>query len=186
MAYERGRQSRQTSTFMLPADVQAFDEVLGPHIRGIACWTTDTPELEGSVIMHRSLSEALIEGTQAFLWLTEDGTPMGPRLQYLPTDMVGGSWAGPSVDPETPNAFIRAGRLAYLWFPDDEPNPVRAGFVELAKVAWAALHAVTAVHLVQSDGKLARSTRIGSAAREWVKEHPSQQLVAWNTYMRLR
>jgi hypothetical protein len=186
MAFERGRQSRQTSTFMLATDVRAFDEALGPRIDGLAGWTTETLKPGGPVAVHQSLSEALTEDVQAFLRLTEDNVPTGPRLQYLPTKMAGGSWAGPRVDPETPDAFISAGRLAYLWFPDAEPDPVRSGFVDLVKVAWGALHAVTMAHLVRSDGKLARSTRIGWAAKEWALEHPDQQLVAWNMHMRLR
>ncbi|MEU8820452.1 hypothetical protein [Actinoplanes sp. NPDC048796] len=187
MAYERGRQSRQTSTFMLAADVRAFDDVLSPYISGgIGCWTTGFHKSEGPVVVHSSLGEALTGDIQAFLRLTEEGTPTGPGLQYLPTNMAGGSWAGPRVDPETPNAFIRAGRLAYLWFPDREPDAVQTGFAEMVEVAWRALHAVTAAHLVRSDGSPARSTRIGSAAREWAMKHPSQQLVAWNTHLRLR
>ena len=137
-------------------------------------------------MMHRSLGEALTENVQAFLRLTDDGILTGPGLQYLSTNMAGGSWTGPRVDPETPDAFICAGRLAYLWRPDDESDAVRTEFVELVQVAWRALHAVTAARLVRLDGKLARSTRIGSAAKKWVMEHPSQQLVAWGTHIRLR
>ncbi|MFC7532337.1 hypothetical protein [Actinoplanes sp. GCM10030250] len=186
MAYERGRQSRQTSTFMLPNDVQAFDDLLGPQIKGLACWTTETLTPEGPVATHRSLSKALGDHSQAFLRLTEDDIPTGPRLQYLPTDMADGSWSGPRVDPETIDAFIRAGRLAYLWFPDDEPDAIRTNFINLVKVAWRALHGVTTAHLVRADGKPARSTRIGPAAKQWVLEHPGQQLTAWNTPLRLR
>ena len=98
MPYEPGRRSRQTSTFMLDADVRAFDEMLAPGIAGMACWTTETLEAAGSVATHRSLSEALIGDGQAFLRLTEDGVVTGPWLQFLPTDIVGGSWSGPRVD----------------------------------------------------------------------------------------
>jgi len=162
------------------ADVRAFDRVLAPGIAGLACWTTDTTEPVGS------LGEALAGGGQAFLRLVEDESVTGPWLQYLHTDIAGGSWSGPRVDPETPDAFIRAGRLASLWFPDEEPGPVRARFNDLVKAAWKALHSVSTAHLVHVDGRPARSTRIGAATEQWVMDHPRQQLVAWNSYLRLR
>ncbi|MEV8518090.1 hypothetical protein [Dactylosporangium sp. NPDC051484] len=66
MPYERGRRSRQTSTFMLDPDVRAFDEVLATSIDGIACWTAESGEGEGSLTIHWSLGEALAtSGIQA-------------------------------------------------------------------------------------------------------------------------
>ncbi|MBU2666788.1 hypothetical protein KOI35_25080 [Actinoplanes bogorensis] len=146
MPYERGRQSRQTSTFMLAADVRAFDEMLAPNIDGLACWSTDSRRSDRSVTIHESLGDALTGEAQAFLRLTEEKVPTGPQVQYLPTEVVGGSWTGPRVDPETPDAFICAGRLAFLWFPDEAPDPIRTRFADLVKVVWRALHAVTAAH----------------------------------------
>jgi hypothetical protein len=186
MPYERGRQSRQTSTFMLDADVRAFDEILVPGISGIACWTIDSLKPEAVVTIHRSLREALTDDGQAFLRLTEDGVVIGPRLQYISTDMVAASWSGPRVSQDTPDAFIRAGRLSYLWFPGRELDPIRARFSDLVAIAWKALHAVTAAHLLQIDGKPARSARIGFATKRWVVNHPGQQLVASSTCLRLQ
>jgi hypothetical protein len=171
---------------MLDADVRAFDEMLVPGISGIARWTTDSLKPEAVVTIHRSLREALTDDGQAFLRLTEDEVVMGPRLQYLPTDMVAASWSGPRVSQDAPDTFIRAGRLSYLWFPDKELDPIGARFSALVKVAWKALHAVTAAHLVQIDGKPARSARIGFATKRWVVNHPGQQLAASNRYLRLQ
>jgi hypothetical protein len=138
------------------------------------------------VATYRSLSEALTDDGQAFLRIVEDGIVTGPRLQYLPIDIVGRSWSGPRVDPNTPDAVIRAGRLAYLWFPDGEPDRTRDRFTDLVKVVWKALHSVTAAHLVQANGKPSRSTRIGVETEKWAVEHPGQRLVAWNDSMRLQ
>ena len=187
MPYELGRRSRQTSTFMLDPDVRVFDEVLAPRIDGIARWTTEPGEHEGSLMIHRSLGEALeSSGIQAFLQLEGEAAAADTRIQYLATDVVGDSWTGPRVHPETPDAFIRAGRLAYVWFPEEEPVPVRARFSDLERLTWKALNSVTTAHLIQPNGKPARSTRIGLETKKWVVEHPSQQLVSWGTYMRLR
>jgi hypothetical protein len=172
---------------MLDPDVRVFDELLAPSIDGLACWTTETDKHNVLPTAHRSLGEALqADGSQAILRL-EDGTGgTGLGIQYLATEIVGDSWTGPRVDPETPDAFIRAGRLAYLWFPENESDGVKARFVNLEQLTWRALNSVTAAHLVQSNGKPARSIRIGSGAKQWAMEHPRQRLVSWGAFMKLR
>jgi hypothetical protein len=98
---------------MLDPDVRAFDELLAPSIDGLACSTAETSKHEVSRMVHRSLGEALqAHGVQVFLRL-EDG--------------AGG------VGPETPDAFIRAGRLAYMWVPENESDVVRARFPDAMK-----------------------------------------------------
>jgi len=187
MAYERGRLSRQTSTFMLGPDVRAFDELLAPSIDGLACWAGERRGPGGSPVVHQSLGEALqARSVQAFLRPDDDAGGGGPEIQYLATEIVGDSWTGPRVDPETPDAFIRAGRLAYMWVPQDESDVVRARFADLVRLTWKALNSVTTAHLVQSNGRPARSTRIGSGAKQWAVQHPDQRLVSWGAYVQVR
>ena len=134
MPYERGRRSRQTSTFMLDADVRVFDEVLAPSINGIASWTTETREPRGSLAIHRSLDEALeASGIQAFLRLEGEVPTTGPSIQYLATNVVGDSWTGPRVRPETPMPSSGPADSLTSGFPDEEPDAIKAHFSDLAR-----------------------------------------------------
>src|SRR3954464_4022031 len=85
--FEPGSRSKVTTTFALPADIDAFEAVLAPGIVGFAQWETHDREL--GIVLHDSLPEAMRHnGVQAFLRLLgRDGGTVGPLIQYLHTSV---------------------------------------------------------------------------------------------------
>lgn len=186
MAFEPGSRSRQTSTFMLAADVDAFSLALAPAIAGIAHWRTEFRGGKPGALAYGSLSEALVgDSVQAFLQLKGDGWgTVGPEIQYLPTSFAADPF-GPYVPADSPKAVMRSGRLAFKWRPAEEPATLQARFEELAGIAWHALYTVAKPHLVSLSGRPVRRTRIGAEAKKWAIEHPSQRLSDWGTILRV-
>ncbi|MCW2639332.1 MAG: hypothetical protein JWP76_1638 [Dactylosporangium sp.] len=171
--FEPGSRSKQTMTFMLPADVAAFSEAVAPSIAGFAQW--ETHERDAGIVLHDSLQVAMQhDGVQAFLRLLGlDGGTVGPIIQYLHTSIwttdndvlasTGGRYRPAEGRPEE----MTPGRLAFKWFPDDEAECVRSDFAVLTGLAWKALQVVTSPHLETTSGKPARRYRIGRAAKAW-------------------
>jgi hypothetical protein len=167
-------------TFMLPKDVTAFCAVMAPQIAGFAQW--ETHERDIGVVQHDSLQTAIRHnGVQAFLRLLgRDGGTAGPPIQYLDTMVwtvdddiltaTGGRFRPREGRPEE----MMPGRLAFKWFPDDEPECVRRDFAVLGGMAWKALQAVTSPHLDTLTGKPARRYRIGPAAKAWALARPER------------
>lgn len=167
-------------TFMLPADVTAFSEAVAPSIAGFAQW--ETHERDTGVVIHESLQAAMKHhSVQAFLRLLgRDGGTVGPIIQYLHTSVwttdndvltfTGGRYRPAEGRPEE----MMPGRLAFKWFPDDEPECVRRDFAVLGGLAWKALQAVTSPHLDTITGKPARRYRIGPAAKAWALGKPER------------
>jgi len=123
---------------------------------------------------------------QAFLtWRDEDGAPSGPIIQYLASEFAVSAF-GRYTPPDDPHAVMRAGRLAFMWVPDDHSPTMQAQFTELARTAWQTLYATTSPHLVTTAGKPRRSARIGPAAKTWALEHPSQRLSEWGIEVQVR
>jgi hypothetical protein len=171
---EPGSRSKQTSIFMLPADEAAFDEALAPAIHGLARWQTHGRRTR-TITPHDSLPDAMRHNhTQAFLRLLgRGGGTGGPIILYLRTIVV-------TADEDVLAATcgrIRAtadeldamspGRLAFMWFPEDETDCVRRDFAVLTALAWKAVQAVTSPHVATATGEPARRYRIGSAAEAW-------------------
>lgn len=79
--FEPGSRSKQTSTFMLPEDVAAFDEALAPAIHGLAQWEARDHRTR-AITLHYSLADAMGHNpTQAFLRLLgRDGGTVGPLI----------------------------------------------------------------------------------------------------------
>jgi hypothetical protein len=178
--FEPGSRSRQTATFMLPADVDAFSEAPAPSIEGLAQW--ETHDRDAGIVLHDSLPTAMRhDGVQAFLRLLgRDGGTVGAIIQYLHTSVwtrdadvlaaTGGRYRPVGVQPEE----MTPGRLAFKWFPDDEADCVRMDFAELAALAWKALNRVTSPHLMTAASKPVRNWRIGPAAKAWARRDPTR------------
>jgi hypothetical protein len=172
--HETGSRSQQVATFMLADDVMAFDAALAPSITGLARWQTHRHP--ATVTPHDSLTAALQhDGVQAFLRLLDDGGgATGPIIQYLQTmvsvrdDTVhaGGRRYRPlGAQPEE----MQPGRIAFKWFPGDEPESVRRDFALLTDIIWKALRTVSAPHLANDVGRTLRRYRIGPAAEQWAR-----------------
>ena len=178
--FEPGSRSKQTSTFMLPEDVAAFDKALAPAIHGLARWEAHDHRTR-AITLHDSLPDAMGHNpTQAFLRLLgRDGGTVGPLIQYLCTTVVttdeavlaatAGRFRATAERPEA----MSPGRLAFTWFPEDQDECVQRDFAVLTSLAWKAQQAVTSPHIETAAGKLTRRYRIGSAAESWALSRPS-------------
>lgn len=177
---------------MLPADEAAFGAELAQAIAELARWETHNNRT--GVHSHESLEAALrYDGVQAFLRLLGfGGGSAGPLLQYLTTsvktrsgDSLGegrSSYRTLGAEPET----MSPGRLAFKWFPEDEPDCVQRDFPELAGLAWKALQRVTAPHLESVQGKPLRGYRIGAAAKDWALNRPGLEIRDGGLVLRIR
>ncbi|MEV6299567.1 hypothetical protein AB0M02_09200 [Actinoplanes sp. NPDC051861] len=176
--FEQGSRSKQVATFMLPADVAGFSDVVAEPIADLASW--ETHDRTAGVVLHNSLEEALQHnGVQAFLRLLgRDGGTVGPLIQFLHTSVftgdedllaaTGGRYRPLGGEGEK----MEPGRLAFKWFPEDQADCVRRDFVTLADLAWKALQKVTSPHVTTVDGKPLRRYRVGPAAKAWALKHP--------------
>lgn len=191
--FETGSRTRQVATFMLPADVAAFSRAVAGPIAGFAAWQTHR-HTEKPVV-HESLAAAMEhDGSQAFLRLLDPGgATAGPIIQYLQgtvaaTDTT--ALGSPALRLYRPGPgqpeHIEPGRLAFKWFPENEPEWVRRDFALLAGAAWAALLKVTAPHVTRADGRPVRRFRIGPAAKAWVLADPGRVIRADALPLRVR
>ncbi|MFC7245631.1 hypothetical protein ACFQO7_24420 [Catellatospora aurea] len=189
--FETGSSSKQVGTFMLPEDETAFGKALAPLIADLARWETHDQRAR-TVTLHESLPAAMQhDRTQAFLRLLgRDGGTVGPLIQYLRTSVVTtddtvlaatGGWY--RATPERPEA-LSPGRLAFKWFPGEEPDCVRRDFAILAGQAWKALQKVTSPHIETETGKPLRRYRVGAVAKAWAMERPD--LLVHDCALRLR
>jgi hypothetical protein len=183
---DAGKKSRSTETFLVAADVEAFSALLAPKIEGMAAWSAPARTCRGA-----DLVQALAaDGVQAFLRLADgQGGLRGPLIQYLD----GGVHAidGREILPDgrhvpvTGRETLTPGRLAYAWFPADEPADIQERFPELARLAWGCLQQVTHPHVAAWNGKPTRSWRIGSYAKAWLREEPSRGIGGWGGFYRV-
>jgi hypothetical protein len=190
--FEPGSRSKQVSTFMLPADAAAFSEAVAPAIVDFAQWETHQGATD--IVLHDSLQAAIQhDGVQAFLRLLgRDGGTVGPLIQYLRTavrtndEEVLAATGGRFRPMPGQGEEMRPGRLAFKWFPDDEPDCVRRDFVVLANAAWKALQTVTSPHLNTREGTPARRYRIGPAAKAWALSDPERVVGGFGLHLTVR
>lgn len=173
--FEPGSRSKEISTFMLPDDEAAFDEVLTPAIRELGQWVTEDQRAR-TITPHNSLPDAMRhDSMQAFLHLFgRDGGTVGPLIQYLRTGVVttdesvlaatDGRYRATAERPET----MSPGRLAFRWYPLEEADCIQRDFPALASAAWKALCSVTSPHIETAAGQPVRRYRIGAAAKAWL------------------
>jgi hypothetical protein len=169
---EPGSRSKQTILFMVPGDEDVFGTGLAAALEGRALWM-DSPGWGEQPGAHRLLRDALDAGqhVQAFLRVTDDdGVPTGPGVQYL-TSRV---WRY-----ETGVEFLRDGRLAFKWFPGQEPDWLVERFDALIRLAWQHLVACTHPHVTDVEGRPVRRARIGSHAKAWLGAEPNRWLGQW-------
>jgi len=191
--FEPGSRSKQTTTFMLPADVDAFSDAVAPMVDGLARWQTHDNR-QKAIEDHDTLTAAMRhDGVQAFLRLLgRDGGTVGPIVQYLHTsvwttdsEVLAGTGGRFRPVPPRPEEML-PGRLAFKWFPDEQADCVQRDFVELVTRAWKALNAVTSPHLTTAAGKPMRSHRIGPAAKAWLRHDPARIVRDYGLELRLR
>jgi len=157
---------------MLPKDEEVFGVSLAEAVDGRALWM-DSPGLGKQPGYHRLLSVALEAGqhVQAFLRVIDpEGVPTGPILQYLASRM----WRY-----DNGAEFLRQGRLAYKWFPAQEPDWVVERFTALISLAWRHLLACTHPHVADLEDRPVRHARIGTHAKAWVRAAPNHWLSEW-------
>jgi hypothetical protein len=133
---EPGSRSKETILFMVPGDEDVFGTSLAAALEGRALWM-DSPGWGEQAGAHRLLRDALDAGhhVQAFLRVTDDaGVPTGPGVQYLASRV----WRY-----ENGLVFLRDGRLAYKWFPGEDPDWLVERFNALIRLAWQQLVACT-------------------------------------------
>jgi hypothetical protein len=172
---EPGSRSKQTILFMVPGDEHVFGSSLAAALEGRALWM-DSPGWGEQAGAHRLLRDALDAGhhVQAFLRVTDDdGVPTGPGLQYL-ASRVGRDEHGVE--------FLRDGRLAYKWFPGEEPDWLVERFNALIRLAWQHLGACTHPQVADMEGRPVRRARIGSHAKAWLGAEPHRWLGQWAPY----
>jgi hypothetical protein len=183
MVGEPGSRSKETLLFMVAEDEAAFGESLAEELAGRALWMSDQAYGGPEPTYHRLLRDALDAADhhiQAFLRVVDrDGVPTGPILQYL------ASWRWVQDGREA----LREGRLAYKWFPDEEPDEIASRFDELVRIAWRHLFACTHPHVADWHGRPMRRARIGRHAKAWVQADPTRLLgdprIAWGLYQLL-
>ena len=183
---DAGKKSRNTQTFLVTADVEAFSALLTPKIEGIAVWSTYGRSYWGTNLVQVLAAD----GHQAHLRLADgQGGGCGPLIQYLNGGVhtVDGREILPDGRhvPVTGRETLTAGRLAYAWFPADAPAEVRANFPELARLAWGCLQQVTHPHVAAWNGTPIRGSRIGSHAKAGLREDPSRGIGGWGGYYRV-
>jgi hypothetical protein len=170
-----GSRSKQTILFMVPEDEDVFGTGLATALDGRALWM-DSPGWGEHARPHRLLRDALHAGdqVQAFLRVTDDdGVPTGPILQYLASRV----WRY-----ENDLEFLREGRLAYRWFPGEEPDWLVERFNALIRLAWQHLVACTHPHVADMEDRRVRRARIGSHAKAWLEAEPNRWLGEWAPY----
>jgi len=153
------RKSSQFSVHMVRDDEVALDGAIDCRSFG-ALWESSGPG-RWTPTYHESMLDALDAGggVQAFLRLVGPDGPSGPIVQYL------SGWRGDLSE-------LRAGRVAYLWFPADTDPSEGAAFQSLADGFFRAIRTVTKPHVVTHEGKPVRGYRIGVHAIRWYMEHP--------------
>jgi hypothetical protein len=172
---EPGQRSKETMLFMLPPDEEAFGASLTQALAGRALWL-DSPGWGRQPGQHQLLGAALTagQGGQAFLRVTDpDSVPTGPGLQYL----RGRVWRY-----DNGAEFLRQGRLAYKWFPAQEPDWVAERFTALIGLAWRHLLACTHPHVADLEDRPVRRARIGPHAKAWVRADTNRWLGEWAPY----
>jgi len=172
---DAGKKSRSTETFLVTGDVEAFSALLAPKIEGMAAWSAPAGSCRGADLVQVLAAD----GVQAYLRLADGEAALrGPLIQYLHggIHVIDGREILPDGRhvPVTGRETIRPGRLAYAWFPADQPAEVREGFPELARLAWGCLHQVTHPHVAAWNGKPIRGWRIGGHAKAWLREEPGR------------
>jgi hypothetical protein len=183
---DAGKTSRRTQTFLMAADVEAFSALLAPKMEGIAAWSVPAGNCRGA-----DLAQVLAaDGTQAFLRLASgQDVPRGPLIQYLHggVRVIDGREILPDGRhvPVTGRETLFPGRLAYAWFPADQPAEVQQRFPELARLAWGCLQKVTHPHVAAWNGKPIRSWRIGGHAKAWLREDPGRGIGGRAGYYRV-
>jgi hypothetical protein len=172
MVGEPGSRSKQVQLFMVAEDEVAFGERLAEELAGRAQWEA-VYEDRGVHTLHWLLHDALDAGyqhSQAFLVLVDrPGEPTGPIVQYL-ASQPWGQWEGDDRE------VLRAGRLAYKWYPAEHPPEIASRFDELVRIAWRHLFARTHPHIADWQGRPMRSVRIGRHAKVWVQADPARLL----------
>jgi hypothetical protein len=191
--FEPGSRSKQTTTFMLPTDVDLFSDAVAPLVDGLARWQTHDQHRR-TIELHNSLAAAMRhDRVQAFLRLLDhDGLTVGPIIQYLHTSV----W---TTDPEVLAATggrsrpvaprpeeMLPGRLAFKWFPGKQAECIQREIVELVSRAWKALNTVTSPHLTTAAGKPMRNHRIGPAAKGWLQQDQARVIRDYSLELRLR
>jgi hypothetical protein len=173
MVGERGSRSKATLLFMVAEDEAAFGEILAEELDGRALWRSDPPYGGPQPTYHRLLRDALDaedDHGQAFLRvIDQDGVPNGPILQYLSSVRYGRC-------VRDGREALREGRLAYKWFPAEEPDEIASRFDELIRVAWRHLFACTHPHLADMTGRPVRYARIGRHAKAWLQADTTRLL----------
>lgn len=172
-----GKRSRNTETFLVQADLEAYSELLAPQIEGLAAWSTAAGSRWGTDLIRVLAGDEV----QAYLRLADgQGGLRGPLIQYVD----GGVYVidGREILPDgrhvpvTGCLTLTPGRLAYAWFPADEPADVLERFPGLVRLAWGCLQRVTHPHVAGWDGNPRRSWRIGSHAKAWLREDPRRRI----------
>jgi hypothetical protein len=153
--------------FMVAADEDVLDVSLVVALGEQAVWIDD-PGYGQPARSHRRLHDALQAGgrVQAFLRLVDDGTSVGPIVQYL----------APRVWSHDGWQQLRAGRLAFKWFPDQEPAWIAERFQALTRVAWQQLLGCTRPRVADMWDQPMRRARIGVHAMAWLAADPNRRL----------
>ncbi|MFC4906925.1 hypothetical protein [Actinomadura gamaensis] len=161
---------------MIRADVEAFSAALAPAIARLALWND-----QAHTTASEHLTEVLaVDDVQAFLRLRDGSSgQIGPIIQFLTTghfpydgfEVLPDGRHVPVVMQET----LDSGRLAYTWFPDEQTPEIRERFTALAELAFRHVRAVTHPHVARRlDGSHWRNCRIGSHAKQWLREDPPE------------
>lgn len=155
------RRSSQFWVLMTRADEVALDDAIDCRSLG-AMWESNGPGL-WTATHHESMVEALDAGggTLAVLRLMGPYGPTGPVAQYL---------SGRSL--ATAANELRAGHVAYRWFPASTEPSLGQLFQTLADALFAGARRVTKPHVVTHDGRPVRGYRIGEHASRWYLESP--------------
>jgi hypothetical protein len=159
---EPGRRSKHTMVFMVPTDEHDFGTRLVEDLGQQATWTAvlhhRVEEKPHFPLLLAALDVAAGRG-QAFLRLTDsDGNPIGPILEYTASAF---RW-------QDGRELLVAGRLAYKWFPGQEPPQVVQRFEALVRTAWRQLNACSLPHVALLDGTPIPNARIGRHAKRWL------------------
>ncbi|GIG04229.1 hypothetical protein Cco03nite_09290 [Catellatospora coxensis] len=190
-----GSRTKDTGTWLLPADENAFDRLLRERIELIA-WRCSHPGPVGlhPTHMHPTLAEAMACGSvQAFLHL-----PFGAALPQTVTLANGvRPPAGPPTEATVQllRARIRnghdgrsfeAGRLAVRWYENEVSPETHRTLVGQTRQIWSALTAATRLVRVDGREKPLFGFRIGQAAEAMIRETGGQLAVSGVLRFRLR
>lgn len=155
------QKSSQIGLFMSADDDVALDHEIDAERLG-AVWESSV-RYGTTPSRFSSLTDALGAGggTQAFLRPVDWDATDRPAIQY---------WCGRSS--AVGEGHLRAGRVAYRWWPATTVPALGTAFQQLADEVVAAARRVTLPHVVDHDGRPVRRYRIGRDAAAWYLEDP--------------